>query len=195
VASEAEILNQLNLGASKAILDNQPQSALGQLLMSITEDIIIQLKDKLKEYNINTSSAGLSQSIHATEATLEGDTVTVKTSADFYWKYVNYGVNGTEISHGAPDHGSAPPGELSFSEAIKQWIPQRGLQLPEEFSNFESFTYAIMTNIRKHGKKARPFFSDVVNKSLVKQIQDPITKVIGKAIKIRIVEPWQNNNN
>lgn len=192
MSSEADILNKLNLGASKAILNNEPQSALGQLLISISEDVIAQLQEKLREYNVNTSSGALSQSLHATEVQIQGDTVSVSISGEFYWKYINYGVNGTEVSHGAPDHGSAPPGEMSFSESIAQWIPKRGLQLPEQFSNFESFTYAIMTNIRKHGKQARPFFSDVVNKSLVAQIKDPITKVMGKAIKIKIVEPWQN---
>jgi len=190
VKSEADILNELNLGASVAILNNEPQSPLGELLISISEDVIDQLKGKLNEYNINTSSGGLSQSIQAT-LEQDGDAVTVKTSADFYWRYVNYGVNGTELSHGAPSHGTAPPGELSFLESIKQWIPQRGIQLPPQFSSFDSFSYAIMTNVIRNGKEARPFFSDVVNASLVQTIRGPIERVMGKAIKIRIVEPWQ----
>ena len=191
MSSEAEILNQLNLGTSKAILDNKPQSALGQLLLSITEDIIVQLQNKIKEYNISTSSMGLSQSLAPTEVKIENGVVSVGISADFYWKFVNYGVNGTEVSHGAPDHGATPPGTLSFKESILQWIPQRGLQLPEQFGDFEQFSYAIMTNIRKHGKAPRPFFTDVVNNALINRIQEPIEKVIGRALKIRIVEPWQ----
>ena len=47
-----EILSMLDLGASKAILDNQPQSPLGELLLSISNDVIKQLQGKLKEYTI-----------------------------------------------------------------------------------------------------------------------------------------------
>jgi len=191
VSSEAEILNKLNLGASKAILDNSPQSALGELLLGITNDIIVQLQDKLKEYNVNTSSMGLSQSLAPTEVNIGNGSVSVGISAEFYWQYVNYGVNGTETSHGAPDHGAPPPGELSFQESILRWIPQRGLQLPEQFADFESFSWAIMSNIKKNGKAPRPFFTDVVNESLINKIQEPIEKVIGRALKIRIIEPWQ----
>ena len=41
--SEADILSELNLGATVAILNNEPQSPLGELLMSISEDVIDQL--------------------------------------------------------------------------------------------------------------------------------------------------------
>lgn len=191
MASEVELLNALNLGSSKAVLANRGNSPLSQLLTTLSEDVITQLKAALVARNINTSSMGLSQSLHVSEIKIEGSEVKVGISAEFYWKFVNYGVNGTEIHRGAPDWGTQPPGDMSFKEAISRWIPQRGVQLPAEFSSFESFTYAIMTNIRKKGKEARPFFEDVVNDRLVDTLREPIVNLIGRAIEISIVSPWQ----
>lgn len=189
--NEAEILRRLNLGTSKEVLENRGNSPLSELLTSLSEEIVDRLRQALVDRDINTSSQGLSQSIGISEIKIDGDQVNVAISAEFYWKYVNYGVNGTEINHGAPAWGPAPSGEQSFSQAIREWIPQRGLQLPPEFSSFEQFTYAIMTNIRKFGKEARPFFQDVVNERLVEELREPITNVIGRAIEISIVSPWQ----
>lgn len=191
MASEAEILQQLDLGRSKAIINNEPQNALGELLVSLCDDVIVKLKEKLDEYNVNTSSRNLSQSLKPTEITVEGSEVSVGISAEFYWRYINYGVNGTEIGHGAPKHPTPPPAEKSFFQAIKDWIPTRSIQLPPQFKDYDSFTFAVMNNIKKHGKEARPFFSDVVNDGISATLRKPIEAVLGEAIKINIVEPWQ----
>jgi len=190
VASEDEIIRKLNLGSSRAIIENKPQSELGVLLINLTEEVISQLQKALVDRNINTTSQGLSQSLAPTKVEVSGDEISVGITAEFYWKFINFGVNGTEINRGAPNWGPSPLGEQSFSQAIREWIPQRGLQLPPEFNSFESFSFAIMTNIRKKGKAARPFFSDVINDTLVATLEEPITKVFGKALEIRIVEPW-----
>ncbi len=188
--SEAEILRRLDLGASRAIIDNKPTSPLGDLLVGLSEEVIERLQDRLKFYDVN-ASGGLSQSLGVTEVNISGDVISVGISADFYWKFINYGVNGTETHHGAPSYGQQPRGEQSYSESIKGWIQHRGLQLPPQFRSFDSFTFAIMTNIKKHGKKARPFFSDVVNNKLVDVMREPIQAVFGRALTVTIVEPWQ----
>lgn len=191
MATEAEILESLNIGASKAILENKGSSPLSELLISLVEGVVSDLKDALVARNINTTSLGLSQSIGVSGISFEGDTVSVGITAEFYWKYINYGVNGTEVNHGAPEWGKAPQGVKSFKQAILEWIPQRGVMLPQEFRTFDSFAYAIMTNIRKKGKAPRPFFEDVVNNSLVAKLQEPISNVLGRAIIVNIVSPWQ----
>lgn len=190
--NEAAILQALTAGTSRAVLENRGNSPLAELLVDLCEDVVEQLKAALKERNINTSSLGLSQSLHVSDISISGNELSVGISAAFYWKYVNYGVNGTEINHGAPEWGPPPPSELSFKDAILQWIPQRGVQLPPEFSSFDSFAYAIMTNVRKHGKEARPFFEDVVNATLIETMREPIQKIIGRAIQISIVSPFKN---
>ena len=189
--SEANIINALNLGTAKAVLNNEPSSPLGKLLTELIEDVIERLKQALADRNINTSSQTLSQSIAPTEVTLDEGGVSVGVSMEFYWRYVNYGVNGTEVNRGAPEHGPAPAAEQSFSQAILNWIPKRGLALPEEFTSYESFAFVIMRNKIREGQAARPFFEDVVNPDLVQILKEPIEKLLGRSIKLNIVAPWQ----
>jgi len=189
--TEAEILSKLNLGSSKSVLEGNPSSPLAELLKELTQDVTDQLKKSLDSYGVG-ASMNLRQSIvpHK-QAKLDGDTISVGIDADFYWKFVDKGVNGAEVNHGSPAWGQQPAQTTSFHQAILNWIPTTGSTLPQGFDSYDSWAWAIQTNIKKHGKKARPFFTDVVNDTLVEQLAKPISKLLGRAIKINIVEPWQ----
>jgi hypothetical protein len=192
VANESEILAQLNLGSAQAILDNSNASPLGQLLVSLADDVIKDLKAALKARDINTSSLGLSQSIVPSDVIVNGSEVSVNISMDFYWKYVNYGVNGTEVNHGAPTHGKAPAATKSFKDSILEWIPKRGLVLdPLKSKTYDQMAIAIMKKVIRDGQAPRPFFDDVINDALVQTLKTPIEKVMGRAIELKIVKPWQ----
>jgi hypothetical protein len=191
MATESEILQSLDLGASKAILNNDSNSPLAELLVTLTQSVVEELKSSMEKRKINTTSRGLSQSVKPTNVNVNGSSVSVGISMAFYWKFVNYGVNGTEINRGAPNWGSSPSSGKTFLDSIKEWIPQRGLSLPSQFDDFEEFAFAIMANVKKHGKEGRPFFEDVINKSLVAKLEAPISKVLGRAIQVTIIAPWQ----
>ncbi len=191
MVNEAEILNQLNLGASKAVLENRPNSLLGKLLEGLAQEVVDKLKESIDKKGISTPSAGLRQSINITEATLGEDGVTVGVSASFYWKFVNYGVNGYEINHGAPNWGVEPSRGITFKESIDSWIVNNGIIKPENFSNYDSFSFAIMQGIKRDGKAPRPFFTDVVNAATMKKLRNPIERLLKESIRIRILEPWQ----
>ena len=207
---EAAIINSLDLGSSVATLNNAPGSPLSQLLIALLEDLTEQLQQALVDRNINTSSLGLSQSIKPTAAIVQGDVVQVGLEMDFYWKFVNYGVNGAGltgnesestrpngsgaspvVNSGSPAWGSTPSEGLSFKESILQWIPQRNVMLPPEFADFDQFAFAIMTNIRKYGMEARPFFEDVINQNTAEFLRAPIQALFGKSLTIAIASPWQ----
>jgi len=189
--NESEILAKLNLGSAIAVLDNSSASPMGQLLTSLADGVIKDLQEALKARDVNTSSMGLSQSIVPSKVSVNGGEVTVNIGMDFYWKYINYGVNGAEINRGAPTHGKAPASAKSFKDSIAEWIPQRGAMLPPQFQTYDQFAYAIMTNVKKYGQEARPFFDDVVNDTLTQRLKEPIERLMGKAIEIKIVSPWQ----
>lgn len=189
--NESAILESLNLGSSREILKSSPGSPLSQLLLQAAQDTVEKLKVALKDRDVNTSSQTLSQSAAVTEVSVNGSEVSIGVSMDFYWKFVNYGVNGTELNRGAPNWGSVPSSEKTFHQSILEWIPKRGLMLPPSFQSYDSFAFAIMTNIRKFGVEARPFFTDVVNERLLEALQGPIEGVLRQAVTISIVEPWQ----
>lgn len=180
----------LNIGTSKEVLKNSASSPMNDLLQLLLQDVSDQLRDKIDQYDISASN-NLKQSINVSNVSVNGSRMDISITADFYWKYVNYGVNGTEINRGAPNWGTAPKQDLSFKQAILNWIPSRGIQLPESFASYESFAYAIMTNKRKFGQETRPFVNDVITDKLIQDMKKPIQALIGKALEIQITVGWQ----
>ena len=188
--NEADILNGLNVGNAKTVLDNSNNSPLGNLLVKLNQAIIDDLQQSIQARDIN-ASRNLSQGITPSDVIINGNEVEVNISMDFYWKYINYGVNGTEQNNNAPSWGASPSQTLSFHDSILAWKSDRGITLPEGFADYDAFAWAIQTNIKKYGKKPRPFYDDVINEKLVKVLEAPIRKLLGESIKLTIVAPWQ----
>lgn len=187
--NEADILNSLNVGNAKTVLDNSNNSPLGNLLVKLNQAIIDDLQQSIQARDIN-ASRNLSQGITPSDVIINGNEVEVNISMDFYWKYINYGVNGTEVNHNAPTWGSAPSQTMSFHDSILAWKSDRGITLPEGFKDYDSFAWAIQNSIIRKGKKPRPFYDDVINEKLVKVLEEPIKKLLGESIKLTIVAPW-----
>ena len=187
--TEADKIGALDLGQARKVLQAKKGSPLEELLKDLCQDVSDQLVESLDKHGVK-ASLNLRQSIKPeNQVTINGSEVTIGINADFYWKYVNYGVNGTEVNHGAPAWGSQPQ-EKSFHKAILDWIPYTGTTLPDGFSSYDSFAWAIQTNIIKKRQKPRPFYSDVVNDNLVEYLRKPISDLLGRSIQINIVDPW-----
>lgn len=180
----------LNIGTSKEVLKNSASSPMNDLLQLLLQDVSDQLGKKIDQYGISASN-NLKQSINVSNVSINGSRMEVSITADFYWKYINYGVNGTEINRGAPNWGTAPKQDLTFKQAILNWIPNKGVQLPASFTSYDSFAYAIMTNKRKFGQEARPFVNDVITDKLIQDMKAPIQALIGRALEIQITVGWQ----
>lgn len=198
MVSEVDILNKLNLGTSKAVIEGQPNSPLGALLTTLANDVTKQLTESIDKHGISASS-NLRQSIKPQSVKLDGDTVSVEIEADFYWKYVNYGVNGFAVHHGAPNWGKTGKTREEFIQAMGAWRMNVGLNLNSwtndsgkpAFSSYEQMDKALAYLVAKNGKKPRPFFTDVVNKDLVEYLRKPIEKLFKKSMTVVIIEPWQ----
>lgn len=187
---EGSLLNALTIGTSREVLTASPQSPLSKLLQGLAQDVVDQLTKRIEHYDIEGTNR-LKQSIKPTKVQNKGGQIDIGITADFYWKFVNYGVNGTEINRGAPNWGSVASSGQSFKESITEWRTAKGITLPPSFSSYDSFDFAIMRSIQKNGKEARPFFTDVVNEKLVDVLKKPIEKLLKRSIEIIIVEPWQ----
>ena len=183
--------NLITVGNSKAILEGLPGTPLEELLKDLMQDVADQLVLEIDALNIAASRRLRQSIIPDKQVTKEGNVVTIGLSADFYWKFINYGVNGTEVQHGAPSWGRQPAGEVSFHKSIMDWTMDRGITMPAQFDTYDSFAFAIMANIKKKGKQARPFFTNVVNETLTTKIQKELSEFFKEAITVNIVEPWQ----
>ena len=183
--------NLITVGNSKAILEGLPGTPLEELLKDLMQDVADQLVLEMDALNIAASRRLRQSIIPDKQVTKEGNVVTIGLSADFYWKFVNYGVNGTEVQHGAPSWGRQPAGEVSFHKSIMDWTMDRGITMPAQFDTYDSFAFAVMANVKKKGKTPRPFFTNVVNETLTMKIQGELSAFFKEAIIVNIVEPWQ----
>ena len=181
--------NLITVGNSKAILEGLPGTPLEELLKDLMQDVADQLVLEIDALNIAASRRLRQSIIPDKQVTKEGNVVTIGLSADFYWKFVNYGVNGTEVQHGAPHHGKQPKQDVSFHQSIKDWLMDVGK--PLEYGTFDSMAWGVIGKIRRDGKAPRPFYSNVVNDVLKTKIQGELSAFFKEAITVNIVEPWQ----
>jgi hypothetical protein len=189
--STQEFIDMITVGNAKAILDGTVGTPLDELLRSLVQDVTNDLVESLDKYDISASSNLRQSIVPEPNVTKDGSVVSIGIKADFYWKFVNYGVDGTVVKHGAPYHGVQPKGEKSFHTSIMDWTRNRGITLPTQFATYESFAFAVMGSIKRDGKAPRPFFTDVVNDTLILKLEKPISEFFKEAITVKIVEPWQ----
>ena len=186
-----EFMDMITVGNAQAILDGTVGTPLDELLRSLVQDVTNDLVESLDKYDVSASSNLRQSIVPETNVTKNGSVVSIGINADFYWKFVNYGVNGTEVNHGAPSWGKQQSGEKSFHSSIMDWTRNRGIVIPEQFGTYEAFAFAIMGSIKRDGKAPRPFFTDVVNDTLIIKLEKPISEFFKEAITVKIVEPWQ----
>lgn len=184
--SAAEIIGRLNLGNAKATLAASIGSPMNTLILGVHQEIIDKLGVKLVEYKAVASNR-LKQSLVTVDESKTG-VVSVSLSAEFYWKYINYGVNGTVMNHGAPTWGPAPKSTLSFKDSILEWIKDTGMQA-KPGQTYDDMAFIIMRFIKMYGAEPRPFFTDVVNKKLSTTLSKTISAVMKRAITIEIKAP------
>lgn len=190
MASVDEIVRSMNLGVSKKTIEASVDSPLHALLIGVHQEVLDLLRASIDKYHIKASNR-LKQSMVTVDQSQDGKIdLAVSMGKAFYWKYVNYGVNGQKVNRGAPTWGPAPKGTYSFKDAIKGWIKDKGLQA-RPGQTYDQMAYAIMRSLRDKGMKARPFFTDVVNKDLKEFLTKSIAEVYGQALIIEIRDPWQ----
>lgn len=190
---EADILSRLNLGSSTAIIENSTGNPLEELLKDLMQGVIDELVNSMAKYDVSASGF-LQQSMKPTNVSIDGGAITAGIQVDekaYYWKFINGGVNGTELNHGAPDWSGYQAPQTDYKQSILDWIPARGIT-PDVDGDYDGLAFAIMKNIKKYGKKPRPFFDDVIkDPKLIELLKRPIEKLIGRAIAVKIAEPWQ----
>jgi len=185
----ADAISKLNIGTAKQTISAAVGSPLNALILGIHQEVIDRLLVSIVKHDAVASNR-LKQSIVSADVSIPGKVI-LEMSAEFYWKYVNFGVNGTAVSHGSPTWGPAPAGAVSFKENILKWIQDRGITA-NPGQTYDQMAFVIMRWIRLNGLKPRPFFTDVVNKQLTQYINKTISLVYKKALIIEIKTPsWQ----
>lgn len=181
MVNEADIVGQIDFGEAESILSNTANSPLSQLLLDLTNELIVDLRKELEK---SRASGNLEQSIIPSKINPES----IEVTAPYYWKYINYGVNGTEVNRGAPTHGRAPKTGLSFHDAIKKWIYDKGIPIPQG-STHDGLAYAIQKRLVTNGIEATHFYDKVVTPQRVEEMSKPISVMLRESIITIIKKP------
>lgn len=187
--TEAEILAMLNVGSSKDVLKNASNSPLDKLLQDQCNEIVELLHKSMYKYDIDASN-DLIANTNPTTLKRSGDVIEIGISSFFYWKFVNFGVNGSLVNRGAPNWSSIPQSG-TMSQAMKKWQRDRGIVVNKGVSNWTSKSKVAGMNMIERGQIARPFYTDVVNEKLANRLREQVKDLVGNSIRIIIKDPWQ----
>ena len=182
--SDADIINSLNFGRSEDILKNTSDNPMTELLLKLTNELIADWRKQLindKSY----ATGDLAQSLRP--ATIKPDLI--ETAGAPHWKYINYGVNGIKVNRGAPTHGKAPKGNLSFYDAIYKWIGDKGIVPKEKDLTREQLAGMIVNSVRMKGIEATHFFDKVLTEQRVDEMSQRVSDLVSQAIRIVIKKP------
>ena len=181
--NEADLVKELDFGEAESILSNKSENKMTQLLIDLTNELIADLRKELEK---SRATGNLEQSILPTN--IQPNSIEV--TADYYWKYINYGVNGINVNHGAPTHGkSKTKTELTFYEAILKWIKDKGIKPKDADMELEELAGRIKNAVRMNGIKPTHFFDNVVNEERIAEISKPVSALIKESIITIIKKP------
>ena len=181
--SDADIINSLNFGRSEDILKNTSDNPMTELLLRITNELIEDWRKQLIS-DESYATGDLAQSLRPVN--IKPDSI--ETTGAPHWKYINYGVNGIKVNRGAPTHGKAPKGNLSFYEAIYKWIGDKGI-VPNEGMTREQLAGMIVNSVRMKGIEATHFFDKVLTEQRVDEMSKRVSDLVGQAIRVVIKKP------
>ena len=186
--NEGDIAKGLDFGRAEDILKNTSDSPMTNLLLELTNELIADWRKQLQVPNSkghkSYATGDLTQSLRPVN--IKPDSI--ETTGASHWKYINYGVNGTKVNRGAPTHGKAPKGNLSFYDAIYKWIGDKGI-VPNEGMTREQLAGAIVNSVRLKGIEATHFFDKVLTEQRVDEMSQKVSDLVGAAIRIVIKKP------
>ena len=180
---ESDLVNGLDFGRSSDILNGTSDNPMTELLTRLVNELIMDMRKLLVE---SRATGNLEQSIIPKE--LNPETIALDAQDAFYWKYVNYGVNGTKVNRGAPTHDKAPSSNLSFHDSITKWLGDKGIVPPEEMTR-ESYAYLIMGKLKRDGMEGTHFIDKVVTDQRINEMSKPISALLKESIIVYIKKP------
>ena len=181
--NEADILNQLNLGITKDPITDAVLIALE----SVNEDAI-KLARELIASQSKSQSGTSAQSIIAMPISQSGSSFSFTIEGDIALLFIDAGVNGLQQSHSSPYSFKTASPNGAMAEAIREWIPSAGVQLPSGnpyIKTYEQLSWAISAGIKKKGLKPKPFIEESFGEDFAAQLEFALTVAMGEAVSIK----------
>ena len=185
MAFDAKIFENLGVDFSQS---GSPIKGIESAIKRISFDISEEFRQYLETNNISATRA-LSQSIGAdpSRTTVSANGAEIVILADDYFKFINEGVDGVEVSHGSPySFKTIAPMNQEGIQSIKQWIPARGLPM---FASIDSMAYAISVGIKKKGIQPKKITENVLEgeAKVLEKIERSLELALGTAVEVTLI--------
>lgn len=178
-----------DLGTARSVLEGKSNSPLSELLGDRLSSIVDALKKRIDYYDADASRS-LKASISPTRVSIIGGTVNISVEANYYWKFINYGVNGIKMNWGAPTWGQQKTGGKTFSDLIYEWMRYRSIKPDSRGgvklspSSYKSLNFLIRRSIREKGQEPRPFVDDVMTNQVQSDMTEEISEMVGRSVEV-----------
>ena len=158
-------------------------------LIQLLNTLIEKYKTLLEEDN-KVASGDLLNSIQG-EVRVDNNLYTFVINLNDYWKFLEYGVNGTAVDNGST---YSFKGKTVNTDAIEKWITVKGI-VPHSINNkvpsTKQLAYVISRSIARNGIKGGHYLNsslqstDFIN-NIIEEFSKQINIVINKITKINI---------
>lgn len=166
-----------SLGIDREAVDN-PNSAYQEYLVELGNAIVKIFKSDTKALGLYDGAAILQSIISIPDGELG-----VAIQADDYYKFIDQGVDGTEVSHGAPYKFKNENPSPEHVQKIQDWIPKRNIFLPAEIGSYKSFAYVIARSVKRKGIKPKKITDKVFTPEILAQITNDLEEITGLIVK------------
>lgn len=189
---EGEIIKGINFG--------QPKS-----FEKVTESLLFPIVKRWTELNIDAARELLTKENHsASHQTAQelkpnykftGDNVDVTLMAPKHAPYLDKGVSGVVNKRSSEFSFKTIKPNRRMAMSVKDWVTARGYTLPQGIPTYDSFAYAISTNIKKRGIERTGFISDTFSDESVNELAKAVTKALGISFSATFKYLTRGSNN
>lgn len=178
---EAELLSALNIGVSKEPITDAILIAIN----SVNEDAIKLARQLILDQS-KSKSATLAQSIIALPIIQNGPVYTFVIEGDEALDFIDKGVNGTEGNFASPYSFKHIHPSIEMAEAVRNWIPSANIFKPAEIPTYESFSWAIATNVKKRGIAPKSFIEESFGVKFRETLELALSVALEKAVVVKL---------
>jgi hypothetical protein len=172
--ADFDFLEEFGVSVGEA---EQPQSVYEKFILTVGNQVTADLREYIQQNASNTGALAQSVVYFPTGA------LSFEIQADDYYKFVDQGVNGIAQNQGSAFSFKTPFVSYNMAKAIQEW---KGLDM--------SHAFAIATNIKQRGLKAKHITDSVITDDLLNRIANDLAEVTGLTFEIKFektTQTWQ----
>jgi len=155
----------------------QPESVYEKFILTVGNKVTADLREYILSNASNTGA--LAQSV----VYFPTGTLSFDIQADFYYKFVDEGVNGLKVNHASQYSFKYPGVSYNMAKSIQEW---KGLEM--------SHAFAVASNIKQRGLKPKNITENVINDKVLEMISNDLAEITGLTFEIKFqksTEKWQ----